>query len=179
MKTEPYILFRKAYISWYDSVKHIIGGFFQLKKIIAALFVATLTFAAVGPVLSSTQPLTADARGYKSGKSGFNVSKSPSNNNTNSNVQNKSNTTNNKSTNQSAAQKSNKGGLMKGLMLGGLAGLLFGGLLSGMGAMGNILGLLVNIIAILVVIMLIAKIVSMFRNNKRDKEEEDRKAWKS
>lgn len=139
--------------------------FLKVKKLITAIFIATLAFATVGPMISNNVT-TADARGYKSGKSGFNTNKSTTNNN--SNTQDKSKT-DSKTTNSSAAQKSKSGGLMKGLMLGGLAGLLFGGLLAGMGGMGQILGLIINVIGILVIILLVSKIITMFRNkNKKD-----------
>ncbi|MEY9974531.1 galactitol-specific phosphotransferase system IIC component [Lysinibacillus sp. RC46] len=161
-----------------DKTKNYIGGIQVMKKILAALFAATLMFASVGATLFISDTPTAEAKSYKSGKKGF------SNNNNNNNSSNfqksqdkskdQNNTTTNKSTNKtdSTAKKGGffSGGLMKGLMLGGLAGLLFGSLFSGMGMLGNILGLLINVAAIMVIIMLVVKIVNMFKDKKRKEE---------
>jgi len=52
-----------------------------MKKILAALFAATLIFSTVGATLFISDTPTAEAKSYKSGKKGF------SNNNNSSNIQ--------------------------------------------------------------------------------------------
>lgn len=161
-----------------------------MKKLAAALFAATLAFSTVGPIVMDSHQgtITAEAKGYKSGKRGFNSNESSNNNslfnsnksNTNSNTKDNSNSifgnkkTNNKT--NTANPTGTKGGFLKGMMVGGLAGMLFGGMMSHMGAMGNIFGLLINVIAILVLIMLVMKIFQMFTRNKR--KDEERNVWK-
>lgn len=144
-----------------------------MKKLVAALFAMTLLFSSVGTFLPFDDSMTAEAKGYKSGKKGFNKS----NNNTNTNIQKKDQNTTTKNQSPAAKNTANKsGGLMKGLMMGGLAGLLFGSLFGGMGFLGSILGLLVNVGAILLVVFLAAKIWSMVTKKKRD--EEEAKQWR-
>ena len=155
-----------------------------MKKLAAALFAATLAFSTVGPIVMDSHQgtITAEAKGYKSGKRGFNSNGSSNNNslfsnksNTNSNTQdNKNSSFNNKSTTANPTTK--KGGFLKGMMVGGLAGMLFGGMLGHMGAMGNLFGLLINVIAILALIMIVMKIFQMFKRNKR--RDEDRNTWR-
>ena len=156
-----------------------------MKKLSAILLAFTLAFSSVGTtLLFSDDAQTVEAKGYKSGKKGFN-----SNNNTNNNsslFQNKNNDTtnstvnkNNGTTTKQTDKKSstfNKGGLMKGLMLGGLAGLLFGSLFGGMGMLGNILGLLVNVAAIGAIIFFLMKIFQLI---KRKKDKEVTNSWKN
>lgn len=164
-----------------DKTKNYIGGIQAMKKILAAIFAATLMFASVGATLIISDTPTAEAKSYKSGKRGY----SNNNNNNNSNFQKSQDKTkdqNNATTNKNNTTSTNKtdstakkggffsGGLMKGLMLGGLAGLLFGSLFSGMGMLGNILGLLINVAAIMIIVTLVIKIVNMFKDKKRKEE---------
>lgn len=141
-----------------------------MKKILSAFLTAALIFSPIGTVVFQDQPTTVEAKGYKSGKKGFNNNNSSTNNN-NSLFQKKQDNSNS-TTNKSAATKKNggffSGGLMKGLMLGGLAGLLFGGLFANMGFLGQILGLFINVLAIIVVIALIRKIFQFFKNKKKE-----------
>ncbi len=68
-----------------------------MKKILAALFAATLIFSTVGATLFISDTPTAEAKSYKSGKKGF------SNNNNSSNIQKSKDTTkdqNNATTNK-------------------------------------------------------------------------------
>lgn len=144
-----------------------------LKKLVAALFAATLVFSSVGSFVFNDQATTVEAKGYKSGKKGFNTNKNYNNNQpTNSNIQKDKQDT--KTNNGTSATKSGggfmKGGLMKGLMLGGLAGLLFGGLFGNMGALGSILGFAINILAIIVLIALVRKVFTMIKAKKRKEE---------
>ncbi|MBS4178818.1 hypothetical protein [Lederbergia citrea] len=143
-----------------------------MKKILAALFATVLLLSPVGSFVFQDHSTTVEARGYKSGKKGFNMNNSKINNN--SNFQKKkqdSNTTNNKST----TATNNKGGfmsggLMKGLMFGGIAGLLFGSIFANMGELGSILGFMINIAAIMILISVIRKIFAFF-NDKKKKED--------
>jgi len=148
-----------------------------MKKILAAMLTVTLIFSPVGNIVFQDQPTTVEAKSYKSGKKGFSNNNSTNNNSLfQNNKQNSStNTRSTATTNKSGGFMSS--GLMKGLMLGGLAGLLFGGLFSNMGMLGSLLGLAVNVIAIVAVIWIAAKIFSYFTRKNREKEE--RKAWKS
>jgi len=77
---------------------------YVMKKILAALFAATLIFSTVGATLFISDTPTAEAKSYKSGKKGF------SNNNNSSNIQ-KSDTTkdqNNATTNKNNSTSTNK-----------------------------------------------------------------------
>lgn len=152
-----------------------------MKKLSAILLAFTLVFSSVGTtILFANDADTVEAKGYKSGKKGFNS------NNTNSNFQKKNNDATNPTTtkqnnnstkkNDSNTASTNKGGLMKGLMLGGLAGLLFGSLFAGMGMLGNILGLLINVAAIAAIVFFLVKIYQLIKR-KKDKEVTD--SWKN
>ncbi|WP_339199278.1 hypothetical protein MKY27_07940 [Solibacillus sp. FSL R5-0449] len=151
-----------------------------MKKLSAILLAFTLVFSSVGTtILFANDADTVEAKGYKSGKKGFN-------NNNNSNFQKKNNDATNPTTtkqnnnstkkNDSNTASTNKGGLMKGLMLGGLAGLLFGSLFAGMGMLGNILGLLINVAAIAAIVFFLVKIYQLIKR-KKDKEVTD--SWKN
>ncbi|WP_339176379.1 hypothetical protein MKY51_07960 [Solibacillus sp. FSL R5-0691] len=151
-----------------------------MKKLSAILIAFTLVFSSVGTtILFANDADTVEAKGYKSGKKGFN-------NNNNSNFQKKNNDATNPTTtkqnnnstkkNDSNTASTNKGGLMKGLMLGGLAGLLFGSLFAGMGMLGNILGLLINVAAIAAIVFFLVKIYQLIKR-KKDKEVTD--SWKN
>lgn len=151
-----------------------------MKKLSAILLAFTLVFSSVGTtILFANDADTVEAKGYKSGKKGFN-------NNNNSNFQKKNNDATNPTTtkqnnnstkkNDSNTASTNKGGLMKGLMLGGLAGLLFGSLFAGMGMLGNILGLLINVAAIAAIVFFLVKIFQLIKR-KKDKEVTD--SWKN
>lgn len=96
-----------------------------MKKLSAILLAFTLVFSSVGTtILFANDAQSVEAKGYKSGKKGFNS------NNNNSNIQKNNNDATNPTTtkqnnnttkkNDSNTASSNKGGLMKGLMLGGL-----------------------------------------------------------
>lgn len=152
-----------------------------MKKLSAILLAFTLVFSSVGTtILFANDADTVEAKGYKSGKKGFNS------NNNNSNIQKNNNDATNPTTtnqnnnttkkNDSTTASTNKGGLMKGLMLGGLAGLLFGSLFAGMGMLGNILGLLINVAAIAAIVFFLVKIYQLIKR-KKDKEVTD--TWKN
>lgn len=150
-----------------------------MKKFAACLLAFSLVFSSVGTTVFFGGEQIVEARGYKSGKRGFN-----SNYNNKSKVQqnqksdthmNQSNT--NKS--QTATKKQGgffSGGLMRGLFIGGLAGLLFGGLFSNLGVFGALLGFLVNAFAILIIVTLCIKIYQFLT---RKKEKEDPRPWNS
>lgn len=150
-----------------------------MKKLSAVLLAFTLVFSSVGTtILFANDAQSVEAKGYKSGKKGFN--------NNNTNIQKNNNDATNPTTtkqnnnttkkNDSNTASSNKGGLMKGLMLGGLAGLLFGSLFAGMGMLGNILGLLINVAAIAAIVFFLVKIYQLIKR-KKDKEVTD--TWKN
>lgn len=152
-----------------------------MKKLSAVLLAFTLVFSSVGTtILFANDADTVEAKGYKSGKKGFNS------NNNNTNIQKNNNDATNPTTtkqnnnttkkNDSNTASTNKGGLMKGLMLGGLAGLLFGSLFAGMGMLGNILGLLINVAAIAAIVFFLVKIYQLIKR-KKDKEVTD--SWKN
>jgi len=128
-----------------------------LKKIMAALLSVTLLFSSVG-IVAFHDPISVEAKGYKSGKKSFNFQ--PNQQKQNNNFQKKSNdsTTVNKSATKPATKGFSSGGFMRGLFFGGLAGLLFGGLIANMGALGSIFGLAINILGILLVFWLIKKV---------------------
>lgn len=152
-----------------------------MKKLSAVLLAFTLVFSSVGTtILFANDAQSVEAKGYKSGKKGFNS------NNNNTNIQKNNNDATNPTTtnqnnnttkkNDSTTASTNKGGLMKGLMLGGLAGLLFGSLFAGMGMLGNILGLLINVAAIAAIVFFLVKIYQLIKR-KKDKEVTD--TWKN
>lgn len=151
-----------------------------MKKLSAVLLAFTLVFSSVGTtILFANDAQSVEAKGYKSGKKGFNS------NNNNTNIQKNNNDATNPTTkqnnnttkkNDSNTASTNKGGLMKGLMLGGLAGLLFGSLFAGMGMLGNILGLLINVAAIAAIVFFLVKIYQLIKR-KKDKEVTD--SWKN
>lgn len=152
-----------------------------MKKLSAVLLAFTLVFSSVGTtILFANDAQSVEAKGYKSGKKGFNS------NNNNTNIQKNNNDATNPTTtkqnnnttkkNDSNTASPNKGGLMKGLMLGGLAGLLFGSLFAGMGMLGNILGLLINVAAIAAIVFFLVKIYQLIKR-KKDKEVTD--TWKN
>ncbi len=78
-----------------------------MKKILAAIFAATLMFASVGATLFISDTPTAEAKSYKSGKKGF----SNNNNNNSSNFQKSQDKTkdqNNATTNKNNTTSTNK-----------------------------------------------------------------------
>jgi len=79
-----------------------------MKKILAALFAATLIFSTVGATLFISDTPTAEAKSYKSGKKGF----TNNNNNNSSNIQKSKDTSkdqNNATTNKNNSSSTNKG----------------------------------------------------------------------
>ncbi len=143
--------------------------FYHMKKILSALVALTLIYSPLGSFVFQDQPTSVEAKGYKSGKRGFN---SNIGNKNKSNFQQQQKKQDNNVTNKSTTPTTPKGGflsggLMKGLMLGGLAGFLFGGLLGGMGMLGSFLGLMINVLAIYVLISIIRKIFVMIKDRKK------------
>lgn len=148
-----------------------------MKKLLAALLVLTLVATPIGDMMFNDHP-TAEARGFKSGKKGFNMDRNKQNP---SNFQKKQDDNQNVTPNKSTSQNKKgggftSGGLMKGLFVGGLAGLLFGSLFANMGMLGSILGFMINAAAIIFIVVLIKKIFDLL--NKR-KKEEDVRPWGS
>lgn len=139
-----------------------------MKKVIAMLLAVAVMFGA-GSFVSIDH---AYAKGYKSGKSSFQPSKSstPQTPAYSNQSQFKNSTNTSTPTKNTAPAKSSKGGFMKGLIAGGLAGLLLGGLLGNMGALGSIIGLLVNVLAIVLVIGIVRKLYTTYKERKREKE---------
>lgn len=136
-----------------------------MKKVMAMLLAVAVMFGAGGFVAVDH----AYAKGYKSGKSSFQPSKSSTPQTNQSQFKNSTNTsTPTKNTAPAATQS--KGGFMKGLIAGGLAGMLFGGLLGNMGALGSILGLLVNVLAIMLIVGIVRKLYMAYKERKREKE---------
>lgn len=148
----------------------------ELKKLVSALLAVTLIMSPIGNIIFTNDVSTVEAKGYKSGKKGFN----PTNNYNKPQVDKKKEDTSsfNKSTTNTnnTAKKGGffSGGLMKGLFVGGLAGLLFGSLFANMGLLGSILGLMVNVLAIVFVIGIVRKIFAMIKEKK-----EDRNPWQT
>ena len=150
-----------------------------MKKLSAVLLAFTLVFSSVGTtILFANDAQSVEAKGYKSGKKGFNSNNTniQKNNNDATNPTTTKQNNNTTKKNDSNTASSNKGGLMKGLMLGGLAGLLFGSLFAGMGMLGNILGLLINVAAIAAIVFFLVKIYQLIKR-KKDKEVTD--TWKN
>lgn len=146
-----------------------------MKKVISAFLALSLFLSPVGNIVFQDHSTTVEAKGYKSGKKGFN-NNIGNTNKSNFQQQKKDNTTTNKSTATTTPKGGlMSGGLMKGLMLGGLAGLLFGGLLGGMGALGSFLGLMINVLAIYVLFSIIRKIFVLIR----DKKKKETDPWRS
>ncbi|WP_449538689.1 hypothetical protein [Ferdinandcohnia sp. Marseille-Q9671] len=146
-----------------------------MKKVISAFLALSLILSPVGNIVFQDHSTTVEAKGYKSGKKGFN-NNIGNTNKSNFQQQKKDNTTTNKSTATTTPKGGlMSGGLMKGLMLGGLAGLLFGGLLGGMGALGSFLGLMINVLAIYVLFSIIRKIFVLIR----DKKKKETDPWRS
>ncbi|BAU28252.1 hypothetical protein DFP93_101329 [Aneurinibacillus soli] len=140
-----------------------------MKKVIAMMLAVAVMFGAGGFVAVDH----ADAKGYKSGKSSFQPSKSstpqtPAYSNQ-SQFKNSTNTST-PTKNTAPAATPSKGGFMKGLIAGGLAGLLLGGLIGNMGTLGSILGLLVNVLAIVLIIGIVRKLYTAYKERKREKE---------
>ncbi|MEH7223328.1 hypothetical protein V7112_05875 [Bacillus sp. JJ1566] len=149
-----------------------------MKKVLSALVALTLILSPLGSYVFQDQTTTVEAKGYKSGKRGFN-NNIGNTNKSNFQQQQKKKDENNV-TNKSTAPTNPKGGfmsggLMKGLMLGGLAGFLFGGLLGGMGALGSFLGLMINVLAIYVLISIIRKIFVMIKDRKKNEADQWRR----
>ncbi|MFC5602683.1 hypothetical protein [Sporosarcina koreensis] len=150
-----------------------------MKKLVSALLAVTLIMSPIGNIIFTDDVSTVEAKGYKSGKKGFN----PTNNYNKPQVDKKKEDTSslNKSTNttNNTSKKGGffSGGLMKGLFVGGIAGLLFGGLFANMGVLGSILGLMVNVLAIVFVIGIVRKIFAMIKEKKQQKE--DRNPWQT
>ncbi|WP_010677990.1 hypothetical protein [Bacillus timonensis] len=141
-----------------------------MKKILSAFVALTLILSPLGNFVFQDNSTTVEAKGYKSGKRGFN-NNIGNTNKSNFQQQKKKEDTNvtNKSTTPTNPRGGfMSGGLMRGLMLGGLAGFLFGGLLGGMGMLGSFLGLMINVLAIYVLIVIIRKIFVMFRDKKKN-----------
>ncbi|MEH7385853.1 hypothetical protein V7147_10635 [Bacillus sp. JJ1521] len=142
-----------------------------MKKILSALVALTLILSPLGNFVFQDQTTTVEARGYKSGKRGFNNNIGNTNKSNFQKQQKKkeeNNVTNKSTTPTSPKGGFMSGGLMKGLMLGGLAGFLFGGLLGGMGMLGSFLGLMINVLAIYVLISIIRKIYVMIKDRKKN-----------
>lgn len=151
-----------------------------MKKLAALFLAATLIFSPIGNIIFQDE-ITAEARGYKSGKKSFSTPNKVQPNK----IEKKQDNTkadNAKKNDTTAAAKTNKpgmgGGLMKGLLVGGLAGLLFGSLFANMGMLGSILGLMINVIAIGFIIFMIRKIFVLYKEKQR-KKEEDLNQWNS
>ncbi len=154
-----------------------------MKKIIAAFIAITFIMSPISGLILNDHGQTAEARGYKSGRTGFSpgykriqkpaVNKKTENNSTFNKSQN---------TNKAKATGATKrgffsgGGLMRGLMIGGLAGLLFGGVFANLGAFGSFLGLLINIVAIVFVFNIVRSIIVSIRAKKR---KEDAHTWRN
>lgn len=148
-----------------------------MKKVLAALVALTLILSPLGNFVFQDETTTAEARGYKSGKRGFNNNIGNTNK---SNFQQQKKKEDTNVTNKSTNPTKNKGGfmsggLMKGLMLGGLAGFLFGGLLGGMGMLGSFFGLMINVLAIYVLIVIIRKIFVMIKDRKKKEADQWRR----
>lgn len=139
-----------------------------MKKIITALLTATLLLSPVGSFIFQDHATTVEAKGYKSGKKGFNMN----NNQSNFQQKQKQEAPKTNSTKQQMNPKGGlfSGGLMKGLMFGGLAGLLFGSLFANMGALGSLLGLMINLIAIYVLFVVIRKVFTALTRQKRNED---------
>ncbi|WP_153733121.1 hypothetical protein [Sporosarcina obsidiansis] len=141
-----------------------------MKKFAAFFLAAVLVLSPIGNIIFQDQ-ITAEARGYKSGKKSF----STPNKVQPSKAEKKQDNTN-QNDNKAAASKTSKpgmgGGLMKGLLVGGLAGLLFGSLFANMGMLGSILGLMINVLAIVFIIVMIRKIFTIFKDKQRKRDEE-------
>lgn len=142
-----------------------------MKKLIAAMLMATLVFSPVGNTVFHDQTTIVEAKSYKSGKKRFNNNNNTTNNN-NSFFQNKKNDTTNPTTKNKGIFS---GGLMKTLALGGLAGFLFGTLFASMGMLGSILGLIVNILGVILLIGIIRKVLRYFADKKK---KEDPNPWR-
>lgn len=153
-----------------------------MKKIIAAFIAITFIMSPISGLILNDHNQTAEARGYKSGRTGFSpsykrvqkpaVTKKTENNST----FNKSQNTN--KANGTTAKRGffSGGGLMRGLMIGGLAGLLFGGVFANLGAFGSFLGLLINIVAIVFVFNIVRSIIASIRAKRR---KEDAHTWRN
>ncbi|PIC86870.1 preprotein translocase subunit Tim44 [Sporosarcina sp. P20a] len=146
-----------------------------MKKFAAFFLAATLILSPIGNIIFQDE-ITAEARGYKSGKKSFSTP-----NRVQPNKAEKKQDTN-QSTDKATAGKTAKkpggmgGGLMKGLLVGGLAGLLFGSLFANMGMLGSIMGLLINVLAIVFIIYMVRKIFAIFKEKER-KRNEDMNQW--
>ncbi|GKV64439.1 MULTISPECIES: hypothetical protein [Sporosarcina] len=147
-----------------------------MKKIAAFFLAATLILSPIGNIVFQDN-ITAEARGYKSGKKSFSTP-----NRVQPNKIEKKQDQTKQNNNTTAAGKTSKpgmgGGLMKGLLVGGLAGLLFGSLFANMGMLGSFLGLMINVIAIVFIISLVRKIFAIFKEKER-KKNEDMNQWNS
>ncbi|MEH7382716.1 hypothetical protein V7138_19795 [Bacillus sp. JJ1533] len=142
-----------------------------MKKVLSALVALTLILSPLGNFVFQDQTTTVEAKGYKSGKRGFNNNIGNTNKSNFQQQQKKkeeNNVTNKSTTPTNPKGGFMSGGLMKGLMLGGLAGFLFGGLLGGMGMLGSFLGLMINVLAIYVLIVVIRKIFVMIKDRKKN-----------
>ena len=146
-----------------------------MKKLLAALLSATLIFSAVGTTVLMVEPVSVEAKGYKSGKKGFNFNNNQQKQNNNIQKKDNDSTAVNKSNTTTNNKGFTSGGLMRGLFIGGLAGLLFGGLLANMGMLGSVLGLLINVLGILVLIWLIKKVFLLIFK----KRDEESNPWRS
>ncbi len=140
-----------------------------MKKVFAALLALSLLLSPLGSFVFQDNLTTVEAKGYKSGKKGFNNNIGNTNKSNFQQQKKDDNNVTNKSTTTTTPKGGlMSGGLMKGLMLGGLAGFLFGGLLGGMGMLGSFLGLMINVIAIYVLIVIIRKVFVMIRDRKKN-----------
>lgn len=144
-------------------------GEVELKKFAAFFLAAVLVLSPIGNIVFQDN-ITAEARGYKSGKKSFSTpNRVQPNKAEKKQEQPKDNAT-------TAAGKTSKpgmgGGLMKGLFVGGLAGLLFGSLFANMGMLGSLLGLMINVLAIVFIISMIRKIFAIFKEKQRKRDEE-------
>lgn len=145
-----------------------------MKKLMSALLAVTLLFSTAG-IVAFNDPISVEAKGYKSGKKSFNFQPNQQKQNSNFQKKNNDSTTVNKSTTKPTTKGTSSGGFMRGLFFGGLAGLLFGGLIANMGALGSVFGLAINILGILLVFWLIKKVfVSLTK-----KRDEESNPWRS
>lgn len=146
-----------------------------MKKFAAFFLAAALILSPLGNIVFQQDQITAEARGYKSGKKSFSTPNRVQPNKAEKKQQEQPKQNTDKAAGNTAKPNAG-GGLMKGLLVGGLAGLLFGSLFANMGMLGSILGLLINVIAIVFIIAIIRKIFVMLKERKRN---EDTNQWNS
>lgn len=144
-----------------------------MKKFAAFFLAATLILSPIGNIIFQ-EDITAEARGYKSGKKSFSTPNRVQPNKIEKKQDTKQN--NNATAGKTAKKPGMGGGIMKGLLVGGLAGLLFGSLFANMGILGSIMGLMINVLAIVFIIYMVRKIFAIFKEKDR-KRNEDMNQW--